>query len=1099
MQTFYKFFYRQFGVRRLNNLLSPRPFVLMDLPRESMIHYLSEDEEIYDIDSSKLYFKNYNKKILVDYPEELIGNLGVPKRRTIVIKTQFRKFHLDHKNFRYYKDHYLVIKDPLTLLVNNYSYLNELYRYINTPMSVYNKWYNLQTTIWTDINKVAESSNRNNFIFINIPNELPSYSMLKIYSNKVNTTLLKVFDTPDQLFILEIWKWLDVDNRSNSVISKVSVNNLNKVNLVFNTKDNRSIIINLGYLNSWIKDQENVTEFNTVNQLNFIMLQKIFLKFLITVNSEIVETNDEINTTGATTIKDPLDAEEDKEIHEEYESYHKDHTDDEEEINSSVDIDNSEIIKSNKPKELDKSNLSNKVIDSNLYESSALDVQMDDIDKELKILDNIYNKTLKDKGVHVNKNGELLEQPDEYIEDIPVEQIISEVYTNKTSEESLHDQINEYVEYGLMSAADYKKAIADVAKFKTIKNPYDSSKLLIDSNNVTVEDIQLNTEKNSISTSNNVLDKSMNESSLISIDSDYINNVMQKDTLSMVSSLQKAGVIIRNYEIEEDHSALGTYENHTIEFKPLNGQTSTIRVRVPKIKEDGSFLANSNKYISRKQKVDLPIRKIDPITVALTSYYGKTFVSLSDKVANSSISWLTKQINKASMEEGVYITKVDNAFVYDNEFIAPFIYNALAENYKIITTEDLTLIFDYTDRIKFFQPNVKELTDYKLDKLKKLETNGRILVGNTKKNNPVFVDRNNEFFVYENNTYNSIGSIYNVLRLDQSKSPIDFAEVRIFSKTIPIVLVISYYIGFKKLLKLLNVKYRIVEARKNKNLEDHEYAISFKDISYVFSKKDLKATVILSGLLTYEKQIKQYDFKEFDKKNVYYNMIESKGLSALYIREMDLTNKLFVDPITKNILEEMKEPTTFIGLLLRSSEMLLDYNHPDPQDGNYMRIRGYERIPGVIYKELTAAIREYNNRNISGKSKIDISPYKVWQTIMKDPANKLAEDINPIQNLKEKEIVTYVGEGGRNKDTIVKESRAFHENDIGVMSESTSDSSDVGINTYLTANPNFKNMRGMPVDDKNINATSMLSTSALLAPGATNDDPKRVLTSSLCK
>jgi hypothetical protein len=163
----------------------------------------------------------------------------------------------------------------------------------------------------------------------------------------------------------------------------------------------------------------------------------------------------------------------------------------------------------------------------------------------------------------------------------------------------------------------------------------------------------------------------------------------------------------------------------------------------------------------------------------------------------------------------------------------------------------------------------------------------------------------------------------------------------------------------------------------------------------------------------------------------------------------------------------------------------------------HMRIRGYERIAGIAYGQLATAIRQFRSRNISGRSKIDMSPFAVWSTIMKDPAIKLVEDINPIQNMKESEIVTYVGEGGRGKESMNKASRAFHKSNVGVVSEASVDSSDVGVNFYLSANPNFKDMRGIVKTDKVITPSSMVSTSTMLAPGSSNDDGKRVLNSPL--
>ena len=171
--------------------------------------------------------------------------------------------------------------------------------------------------------------------------------------------------------------------------------------------------------------------------------------------------------------------------------------------------------------------------------------------------------------------------------------------------------------------------------------------------------------------------------------------------------------------------------------------------------------------------------------------------------------------------------------------------------------------------------------------------------------------------------------------------------------------------------------------------------------------------------------------------------------------------------------------------------MLMSYNHPDSQDLTQMRIRGYERLAGAVYSELSTAIRSYNNRNVAGKSKIDIGHYDIWNKIIKDQSVKLTQSINPIESIKEGEAVTYLGAGGRTQETMNKASRAYHISDIGVVSEATVDSSAVGVNMNLSANPNFSNLRGVINKDKDINNASLFNTTTLLMPGSNHDDFKR--------
>ena len=216
------------------------------------------------------------------------------------------------------------------------------------------------------------------------------------------------------------------------------------------------------------------------------------------------------------------------------------------------------------------------------------------------------------------------------------------------------------------------------------------------------------------------------------------------------------------------------------------------------------------------------------------------------------------------------------------------------------------------------------------------------------------------------------------------------------------------------------------------------------------------------------------------------------GLTSIFLKEIQLANDLFVDPITEEILREINEPTTFTGLLIRSCELLRNYEHPDSQDLMHSRIRGYERFAGMIYKDLTRAIKAYRDRNYANTSRIEMSPYSVWRALLDDPSKKAYEGVNPLLDIKEHDVVTYVGEGGRSKDAFVKDARAYHKSDFGVIGEATVDSGDVGVSAYLSADPAFADLRGRRTIDDKISISNVMSVSANIAPFSLTDDPKRV-------
>jgi hypothetical protein len=477
----------------------------------------------------------------------------------------------------------------------------------------------------------------------------------------------------------------------------------------------------------------------------------------------------------------------------------------------------------------------------------------------------------------------------------------------------------------------------------------------------------------------------------------------------------------------------------------------------------------------------LPLRKITSSRVALTSYFGKTFVTRGRKKTHDYGAWLnTKIMIKVLSQEDKDLTQVLPANVFDPALKAPRSYTAISTDFKSITTKGYTLYFE--------QETVKKLADPVL--YEKTVKQGNLIVGMHPKGSVLILDSMGALYTLMGEEMTPAGTIESFLNIPTDYSPVEFAEVGVFGKDVPIGIVLAYYMGFSELMKSLRVTPKRIEAGKRVALEPSEYSLVFSDETLVFSRDDRIAAMVLGGFLDYHRVIRLFSVYSFDKRAIYLNLLESNKLSARYLREMDLMNQMFIDPITKQLLEQLKLPETFQGLLLKACELLLDDAHPDELDPRQMRIKGYERISGAVYSELVQSLRQHNGMLGKSNKKIEMNPYSVWKKIVEDPSKSQTNEINPIEALKEVEAVTYAGVGGRSKVSMVKNTRAYHRNDMGTVSESTVDSSDVAINVYLSANPKLNSLLGTSTDFDmgKDGATSLLSTSALLAPFSDRDD-----------
>lgn len=1074
MHPMYKLYYREKGARFPSQLLNVDHFTLDTLPRGSIFHQVAE-EGVPELDSALPYYQGYAKRKIVTFVREYTQPEGPLRKAPVMIENVIRDWKRKHlKDWQVEEAGWTMTQNMEQLVVVHYGYLDMAYRYNNVQMASYYQWKNRYVTLLDTVKQVAQASDRHQFLFMSVPEGLLGRTILDKYAPQ--TTSLQMVNVISSIgmegfVLLDLWRWLSVKHRKQSFLAQFTDDELVKINFIFRSTKGKQVLVNLAYLNAWIKGQTVHPSLGQVPQFSVENIEKFFLVMTMRLNMVLMQEEEPAVEEVTETPQDAMTAPQD-------------------------DVDSEEASAAQVGKTVTPTLLAQKektpplTTDKDLEALEKLTSQdytktlLDELEKDTAALDVISLVQLKNKGV-LKKDAVQAETSQdegipEYQASIDPEEVRKQVYGSSTPSEALRRKLESHAEVDLITAADYRKMAQAVETFNQSKDPYGSEQTRKDAALIEPSLLVITENQAAIPISEGVPDKTMGQSTLNVYDRHYLKEVLRKDVLNAVDSLQAVGVVVKNHEITVAHSVLGTYETHRLELKPIDGAPSVVSFTLPTVEKDGTFSAGGNRYLMRKQRVDLPIRKIAPSIVALSTYYGKTFVQLSQKVANSSVSWLHRQINLSIVTEGSYIHAVSPGAVYDSEFKAPFIYNAIATEFEKLSAGDYQFNFNHHTRKQLMDPVNLAL----------IEKDGRVFCGQYKKR-PIVVDRRDHFLVLDGEKEQDLGNIYQVLQLSEEKAPIDFSEIRIFSKYIPVGVVLGYYLGLKPLCALLQADYRTVPARKNKALQPQEFAITFKDQSYIFSKTNRIASMVLAGFLDYDKVTKSYESSLFENKDVYLNLLMSKSMGSIYVRELDMMENGFVDPISRDILQSMQEPVTLKGLLVRATELLQTYHHPLSQDREAMRDRGYERFAGTVYKELTQAVRQFRNKNLLGRSKVDMSPYTVWNAIMKDNSLKIVEDINPIQNLKEKEVITFAGEGGRNKDTMTKPTRAFHIHDVGMLSESTVDSSAVGTIAYLSADPNLQDVRGVMKRDKTLNPTTMLSTAALVSPASTTDNQVR--------
>lgn len=1056
MQQLYEGWYRKNGVRRVDQLSSPPMPNLqtLELPKRSVWHYVGSDVGDMAPTGDDFMFRNFSHPVLLGFVTELGDNKGSPTKLAVQVASAITSYHTRNRRIRKMKALESAVSNENSLVIYSYGLLPRMFRYQRSFYSEHYRWWNIQAALWKNVAQVATSTDRHQFIMATLPKVLPSVAMLRKATGDFTQELMKVFNEPSSMFLLEIWKWLGED-RETSVLANVTEEQMGRVNIIFQ-ESGRWLVINLGLLNSWRKTskkeiayaKENPTAPFTLRQKGYepkaLQLRFLKLALILFETRSVATTGEEVPATG------PKSGE----------------------LERTATVVSSEVPVLNPA--------------TGVFETKTAVVGVSTDPEEADAVAGA-NSTADDVKTHPDEDAKLEEElsalelvrqtPDDH------EEVIIESVGRRPLEANIIEICDELADQGSMSAKEYKRYLELASTYKTIPAP-DGVGTLADYIKIDPEILKIH-ESPRIPDIPGVLDKSMLASSLMVFDRDYITKIMDKEIAgAVVSAFQAGGVAVTDYKVERVEQITGDYNSVEVKLVPVEGAPSTFRFKYPVPNSFGEWEANCTKYRLRKQIGDVPIRKVAPGRVALTSYYGKAFVSRSTKVVNNYAGWLTNQMRAKALDPDVeFITELRAASVFDNEFECPRTYSTMAMAARGFILKGFDYNFDHTKRVEL----------YGQDAINLYEKDGSVLCAKNKKNQMVLMDPEGELYIVEDGVVTEYMPLEQLLELDLNKAPVEFCEITIGSREVPVGVVLASEMGLTRLMKLLKVQPRRVPAGTRVSLEAHEFAVVFADETLVFLRDDRMAAILLGGFNQYHAAIRLHPVHEFDRKGVYFSVLDQAGGGNRTLRGIRNLYRQFVDQITYDLLEEMGEPTDVRGLLLRSAELLLTDQHPEEMDAAYMRIKGYERFAGHVYSTIVQGTREHGAMPGRSRLPIEINPYAVWKAIATDSAGAQVADINPIQNLKEQEAVTTSGTGGRGGRSMTKKTRGYSESSKGTISESTVDSGDVAINTFLSGDPQFTSLRGMSrrYIDGVTGATALLSTSSLISPGTDTDDPKR--------
>ena len=614
MKPIFKLFYLENGLRYATSLVNPRSVLLTALPKSSVFHYTPEPDQDPTIDVTNPIYAGYNKKIALDCILEYSAIEGTVRRPMFNFPEMIRPFRRANRPKWDLLPHaWETDKNPETLHVINYGYLNSIYHYPEMPISKYYRWANYFRTIYTYMQKVASVSDRNQFIVMKAPSVLQSKVILDRYLDEepsVRLAQLFGYEGFSGFNQLDLWRWINTKHRSKSLLSLIDPKYYGKINFVFQGQTENVVVVNMAYLDAWIKGQPNTTAINSLAQFDVVMIGKMFLKLQMTLNSLLVDVPDPAvseNVVVAETDEIDVPEEDAQETSDDQSASPPNQDDDVDDFNED-DSSNSESAFVAKPPVMEpkigsfgKSKETKPIeqppepADTN---QEILSSFVDDLDKDIQTLNTLSLRHLRDSGIKLKEDLEVIENTK------TKEEVTADIYQSAPSTDRLLARLEDEAEYNLITAADYRKFKETVNKYKESKDPYGTPTTRAEAMVIRPADVEITPVETEIVVGSEVPDKTMAQSTLKEFDRQYVSKVFRKDVLRAIDSVQATGVAIRRHEIDTRHTALGTYETHQLELKPINGAPSVVQFTFPKIEADGTFMAGGNKYRLRTQRVD---------------------------------------------------------------------------------------------------------------------------------------------------------------------------------------------------------------------------------------------------------------------------------------------------------------------------------------------------------------------------------------------------------------------------------------------------------------------------------------------------------------
>ena len=571
---------------------------------------------------------------------------------------------------------------------------------------------------------------------------------------------------------------------------------------------------------------------------------------------------------------------------------------------------------------------------------------------------------------------------------------------------------------------------------------------------------------------------------------------INQDIVKMLNALstKQFPIAIRNIDVKDNSTSEDFIDTYTVEIEDFRGKRGTIKLDIPKFKNNKYLILRGNKKTIQNQYFNMPILKTEQDTVQIISNYNKIFIRRFGNTKGKSITYSDRIIKALSKYNGRNIKVIygDNSKLSDY-YDMPIDYIDLGSVIHTITLK--TPDFETT-----YYFNQKEIRDKYAESI---DPNAGLPVGHIKYPN------GNISIMYYNDPKNPISAfIANGLCNDKefadlyeatnaSKKYV-YSQASIMSQKIPVIIICAFSEGLLPTLNKAGINYQLIEKLDRETRRDiNKDWIQFSD-GYLVYDITYDSSMLLNGLK--EVDTLQYSVEQVNEKRIWTEMLDNYG-GRIIADGLENFYECMLDPITLEVLDHYKMPKDYVSLLVYANALLSDNSFIAHGDSSSRRIRRNELIAVKVYKSLfndayatyATAIR-HNRLN----SAYTVKQSAVIDKFMTDTISSDLSVSNCLNDIETSNSVSTKGESGMNSArSYTLNKRIYDTSMLNLLGMSTGFAGTVGVTRQATINMNIDTARGyiksIEGDTSKMNTADTLTITEALSPmGSTHDDPMRV-------